>query len=246
MSKLITKTYLAFAFLLIVFFLSIFFFLNKSNSIDSYLINFSDSFFKLEKLKLDGRKRSSKEKIMSSLSIKMNTPILNINIQELKQNILQVPWIKNAKVSRKFPNEIHIYIEEYKPSAIWQFRKEIIILDRDGYHIERIQNKDSHNNLLLVYGDEADLNLSEFIDALENFPSIRKRIGHVTFIGKRRWDLHFKEGVKIQLPMGNTYDVLLELDQHLKDYNLIEKGHKKIDLRIKGEISTDRIFKSNQ
>ena len=56
---------------------------------------------------------------------------------------------------------------------------------------------------------------------------------------------NFKEGVKIQLPMGNTYDVLLELDQHLKDYNLIEKGHKKIDLRIKGEISTDRIFKSN-
>ena len=183
---------------------------------------------------------------MSSLSINMNTPILNINIQELKQNILQVPWIKNAKVSRKFPNEIHIYIEEYQPSAIWQFRKEIIILDRDGYHIERIQNKDSHNNLLLVYGDEADLNFSEFIDALENFPSIRKRIDHVTFIGKRRWDLHFKEGVKIQLPMGNTYDVLLELDQHLKDYNLIEKGHKKIDLRIKGEISTDRIFKSNQ
>ena len=25
----------------------------------------------------------------------------------------------------------------------------------------------------------------------------------------------------------------IELDQHLKDYNLIEKGHKKIDLRIK-------------
>ena len=136
MSKLITKISFTLAFLLIVFFLSIFFFLNKSNSTDSYLINFSDSFFKLEKLKLDGRKRSSKEKIMSSLSIKMNTPILNINIQELKQNILQVPWIKNAKVSRKFPNEIHIYIEEYKPLAIWQFRKEIIILDRDGYHIE--------------------------------------------------------------------------------------------------------------
>ena len=118
MSKLITKTYLAFAFLLIVFFLSIFFFLNKSNSIDSYLINFSDSFFKLEKLKLDGRKRSSKEKIMSSLSIKMNTPILNINIQELKQNILQVPWIKNAKVSRKFPNEIHLLLFYHKKTVL--------------------------------------------------------------------------------------------------------------------------------
>ena len=43
--------------------------------------------------------------------------------------------------------------------------------------------------------------------------------------------------------MGDINDALLELDQHLKDYNLIEKGHKKIDLRIKGEISTDRVFK---
>ena len=46
--------------------------------------------------------------------------------------------------------------------------------------------------------------------------------------------------------MGDVSDALLELDQHLKDYNLIEKGHKKIDLRVKGEISTDRIFKNNQ
>ena len=246
MSKLITKTYLTLAFLFIVVFFIIFFFLNKGNSIDRYLLNLSDSFFKLERLKLDGRKRSSKEDILSSLSITMNAPILRINIEELKQNILQVPWIKSAKVSRKFPNEIHILIEEYEPSAIWEFRKEIIILDRDGYHIEKVQNKDSYDNLLLVYGAEADLNISDFIDSLENFPLIKNRIEYLTFIGKRRWDLHFKEGVKIQLPMGNTNDVLLELDQHLKDYNLIEKGHKKIDLRIKGEISTDRIFKSNQ
>ena len=35
-------------------------------------------------------------------------------------------------------------------------------------------------------------------------------------------------------------------DDLVEDYNLIEKVHKKIDLRIKGEISTDRIFKRNQ
>ena len=64
--------------------------------------------------------------------------------------------------------------------------------------------------------------------------------------GKEGGTYFFKEGVLIKLPMGDVSDALLELDQHLKDYNLIEKGHKKIDLRVKGEISTDRIFKNNQ
>ena len=44
--------------------------------------------------------------------------------------------------------------------------------------------------------------------------------------------------------MGDIIDAITELNQHLKDYNLIEKGHKRIDLRVKGEISTDRILKT--
>ena len=44
----------------------------------------------------------------------------------------------------------------------------------------------------------------------------------------------------------NSFHRVLPDHAGIKDYNLIEKGHKKIDLRVKGEISTDRIFKSNQ
>ena len=54
---------------------------------------------------------------------------------------MSVPWIKSAKVSRKLPNEIHIFIEEYEPAAIWENKNEVLILDKDGYHIEKIQKK---------------------------------------------------------------------------------------------------------
>ena len=243
MLKFKRKTYFFFIIFLSLIALSIYSFFYENNLLNNYYNNFSNSFFKLEKLKLDGRVRSNKTKILSSLSLELNSPILNINLEKIKKNILSVPWIKNAKVSRKLPNEIHIFIEEYEPAAIWENKNEVLILDKDGYHIEKIQKKDAYDDLFFVYGNEADLNLSNFLNALDDYPSLRSRIDYATFIGKRRWDLYFKEGVLIKLPMGDVNDALLELDQHLKDYNLIEKGHKKIDLRIKGEISTDRIFK---
>ena len=174
------------------------------------------------------------------------TTILFLDLGGLRKKILVVPWIKNASISRKFPNEIHIKIEEYQPSVIWEHKNEIYVLDNQGYHIEKVNKKDGYDDLLHISGESADINVESLILALNQYPSLKDRIDYTKFIGKRRWDLYFKEGVLIKLPMGDINDALLELDQHLKDYNLIEKGHKKIDLRVKGEISTDRIFKSNQ
>ena len=113
MSKLMRKISLLLVF--IAFFISflIYLIVYKNNPINNYFSNFTATFFKLEKLKLDGRERTSKERILSSLAIEINSSILNINLKELKKNILTVPWVKSAKVSRKLPNEIHE--EEYTP-----------------------------------------------------------------------------------------------------------------------------------
>ena len=184
MLKLKRKTYFFFVIFLIIITFLIYLFLYENNPINNYYSNFSNSFFKLEKLKLDGRLRSNKTKILSSLSLEINSPILDINLEKIKKNILSVPWIKSAKVSRKLPNEIHIFIEEYEPAAIWENKNEVLILDKDGYHIEKIQKKDAYDDLLFVYGNEADLNLSNFLNALDDYPSLRNRIDYATFIGK--------------------------------------------------------------
>ena len=202
MLKFKRKTYFSLILFLTIFTFSIYLLLYQNNPVNNYYNNFSNSFFKLEKLKLDGRVRSNKTKILSSLSLELNSPILNINLEKIKRNILSVPWIKSAKISRKLPNEIHIFIEEYEPAAIWEYKNEVLILDKDGYHIEKIQKKDAYADLLFIYGNEADLNLGNFLNALDDYSSLRERIDYATFIGKRRWDLYFKEGVLIKLPMG--------------------------------------------
>ena len=126
MLKFKRKTFFFLILFFIIFTFSIYLFLYANNPVSNYYNNFSNSFFKLEKLKLDGRVRSNKTKILSSLSIELNSPILNINLEKIKKNILSVPWVKSAKISRKLPNEIHIFIEEYEPAAIWEYKNEVL------------------------------------------------------------------------------------------------------------------------
>ena len=246
MPRIVNRVYIISLLIISILSISVYLYYDKGNPINIYFNNKVEGFFKLETLKLDGRYRSSKERILSILSLKKDSPILFLDLGDLRKKILVVPWIKNASISRKFPNEIHIKIEEYQPSVIWEHKNEIYVLDDQGYHIEKVNKKDGYDDLLHISGESADINVESLILALSQYPSLKDRIDYTKFIGKRRWDLYFKEGVLIKLPMGDINDALLELDQHLKDYNLIEKGHKKIDLRVKGEISTDRIFKSNQ
>ena len=43
------------------------------------------------------------------------------------------------------------------------------------------------------------------------------------------------------LPQNNLIDSLSILQTYIKENRLIEKGHKKIDLRVDGKITTDRV-----
>ena len=54
-------------------------------------------------------------------------------------------------------------------------------------------------------------------------------------------DSYYKNGVRVLLPENNILESLNLLDSYIKKNRLIEKGHKKIDLRVDGKITTDRI-----
>ena len=173
MLKFKSKTYFFLFLFLIVITFSIYLFFYENNPVSNYYNNFSNSFFKLEKLKLDGRVRSNKTKILSSLSLELNSPIFNINLEKIKKNILSVPWIKSAKISRKLPNEIHIYIEEYEPAAIWEYKNELLILDKDGFITEIGQKATSFNRICAQF-----IGLIKFqgngVEFLKEFYEIKK------------------------------------------------------------------------
>ena len=101
MLKLKRKTYFFFVIFLSIITFLIYLFLYENNPVNNYYNNFSNTFFKLEKLKLDGRVRSNKTKILSSLSLELNSPILNINLEKIKKKYFVSSLDKKCKSKQK-------------------------------------------------------------------------------------------------------------------------------------------------
>ena len=208
--------------------------------IKNNVIKKTNSFFAVNTIETVGRERASKSNISNILKKYEKTSLLRLDLNYIQSEIEKVTWIKKVIVRRILPNKLNLTIEEFSPSAVWARGRERFVLDKNGYLIERISD-DQFQNYFTIKGAEADLNLMKLIEGLENFEEIYNQIDYANFIGRRRWDLHYKTGVRIMLPQNNLNDSLSILQTYIKENRLIEKGHKKIDLRVDGKITTDRV-----
>jgi cell division protein FtsQ len=55
------------------------------------------------------------------------------------------PWIARAEVSRKWPNSLHLKIQERDPVALVQFGEELLYMDRQGMIFKPLSPGDPHN-----------------------------------------------------------------------------------------------------
>ena len=244
MQSLKRKTYFFISSVIILFlFFAVIFFYNNG-SIKNTIIKNTESFFAITSIETLGRERSSKSDISKILKQYQNTTLLSLDLESIQLEVEKVPWIKKVIIRRILPNKLSLTIEEFIPKAVWVRGRDRFVLDRNGYLIEKIFDQE-YKNYFTVKGVEADLNLMMLIENLENFPEIYNQIDYANFIGRRRWDLHYKTGVKILLPQDKVNDSLSILQSYIKNNRLIEKGHKKIDLRVDGKITTDRVMKND-
>ena len=204
------------------------------------LANNITKLYSVNNIDITGRERSSKDKLSKILSLYENKSLLSLNLLKIQNDIEKIAWIKDVIVRRIFPKTLSIKIEEYKPLAVWERGKEQYILDEYGYAIERISSNE-FQNYFKIKGMGADRKLKNLIDNLKNFEDIYSQIEYANLVSNRRWDLYYKNGVRILLPENNILESLDLLDSYIKENRLIEKGHKKIDLRLDGKITTDRI-----
>ena len=201
--------------------------------------NFINLFY-INNIEIIGRDRSSKKILSEVLRPYENKSLVSINLKNIQSEIEKIAWIKDVIVRKVYPETLSISIEEYSPSAVWKRGSEHYILDEYGFRIEKIKSNE-FQNYFQIKGMGADKKLKNLLDKLHNYPDILNQIDHANFVSRRRWDLHYKNGARILLPENNITESLSLLDSYIKKNKLIEKGHKKIDLRVEGKITTDRV-----
>jgi cell division protein FtsQ len=189
----------------------------------------ADMGFRLNNIVIEGRQNFDVQQFLSNFSADNNTPIFMIDISNIKKTLDKEDWIKDSIVVRLLPNTIHIKIYEREPIAIWQYNKQLFLIDADGYAIRSDVQKFSH--LLHFVGEGANIYAASFIKSFVDKPKLFNDIASIIRCGNRRWDLILKNGITVKLPEKDFESALDYLNKKYVEGKLFEQNIKTIDMR---------------
>jgi cell division protein FtsQ len=183
--------------------------------------------FKLNNIVIEGQKNLSIQDLLAQFNADNNTPIFLINLDEARKILLQNDWVAQAIVMRILPSTIVIKILERKPIAVWQYNKELFLIDDSGHSIKADVAK--FTNLPHFVGSGANLYAASFLKTLE--PNLLEQVRSIVRVGERRWDLLLKNGALIKLPEKDIQQALRYLqEKYLSNAAAVQKI-KMLDMR---------------
>ena len=189
--------------------------------------------WQLEQVIVEGHKRTDRKTIMNVLNINQGQNMASISLNQVRQQLLTLPWIKDVIVERHLPGTLIIQITEKIPIALWQNNQAYLPLDETGATIK--DNKLLPADLILVVGSDAPEQTLSLLGALEKVPSINSLVRSAVRVEKRRWNLRLSDaetGLEIMLPEVNFDKALERLAEKDKKENLLRKNLQAIDLRL--------------
>jgi cell division protein FtsQ len=184
-----------------------------------------------------GHKRTDKEDVLKALNIQLNQKMNTIDLDEKRQALEKLPWIKKAVIERKLPNQLVITVWEKTPIARWQNQGKYYLLDEDGQPVQDKQYLSE--DLILVVGSDAPKHILELLKALDKVPDISTRVRSAQRIENRRWNLRLmdaEKGLEILLPQTDIDQALIRLDKQNKKAKLLKKDIESIDIRLSDRI----------
>lgn len=190
---------------------------------------------RVEEVLLQGREHESAERITRVIGIKRGAPILAINLQDVRERLEALSWVRVASVERHFPNTVRIKIVERQPMALWQRENKLALIDNEGVIITR-KRLERFRHLLVVVGKTAPAHTASLIRTLAKDLDLKKRVAAAVRIGDRRWNIQMDNGIYVRLPEEGTEAAWRRFAKLERKYELLKQDLLSIDLRMPGQL----------
>ncbi len=222
----------------------------KNKSANYFYRYFKLDNFEFSSIHISGNKRVKDEEIIAIIkNFELEKGALigknldNIDLLPLVQNLIdkiksQLNWIDKVTIKRLMPDILNIEVEEYKPFAIWINNDKKFIIDKEGNSIpflEEYEQSEEFKNMIILSGNGANENAKSLFNILVINSEISQDIYSANWVGNRRWDIRFFDGLLVKLPeieISNAWNDLIKIYSASKN----DKAIKSIDLRVSGKI----------
>ena len=187
--------------------------------------------FTLRHVETRGNHRVSTQAIYDIAFSQQSSAMPLVDLDGTRERLLRLPWIREARVSRRLPDTIVIEVIERVPVAVWQQQGRFHLVDAEGVVLEPVGV--AMPDLVRLIGPEANRRYALLSTLLDAAPRLRPMVTDATWVGQRRWDLHFQGGEILSLPEGEAearraIERFAQMDQ--RD-SLLGRGFARIDMR---------------
>lgn len=208
-----------------------------SNSIVQWVVGLTaNAGFTIERVELKGLENLKPQWVLDAADIQIGAPIFSASVKDIWHGVKALPEVRDVKIERDLPDTLRLTITEREAAAVWQHEGRQQWIDRDGTVLANQRRRATTDDLVLV-GEDALRHAEAFLAMLSSTPELEAGIASASRVGKRRWDVAFKNGLVLKLPADNMRRAWKKFATLVEHEKLMDRDVKMVDLRIE-----DRVF----
>jgi cell division protein FtsQ len=186
--------------------------------------------FSIKSVTISGERELKEQDLLTLAGIGPRNSLLFLDVAKIRERLQQLPLVKEAAVTKLYPDRLLIEIEERQPFALWQCDGKVLIVAADGVPVAAMRDQ-RFIHLPLVVGAGANEKLSQYMALLDTAGDLRERIVAGVLVAKRRWTLKTANGIEILLPEREPEAALARLVELQQTSHILDKDLISLDLR---------------
>ncbi|MDF3000774.1 MAG: FtsQ-type protein [Bacillota bacterium] len=93
---------------------------------------FTSSLFDIQKITVENNNYYTAEQIISLAGAKTGVNLFEASLSQMKEKLLEDPYVKNVKLKKRLPAEVVIIVDERKEEAAIPYSSSFVIIDGEG------------------------------------------------------------------------------------------------------------------
>jgi cell division septal protein FtsQ len=139
--------------------------------------------------------------------VKKGDNILTLRLRDVRERILRYPWVKDVRLSKRFPARLFIWVEEEEPAALIEIDSTFYLVSREGKVFKGLEAPDPKDFPILtgLAPDEIPTLLPRFMALVKSLET--SELFNALGVSEARWDARtgltlFTKEPCIQLTLG--------------------------------------------
>jgi len=158
--------------------------------------------FEVRRVEVRGTHHLNELKVYERVLAQRDQAMPQVDLAAVRDNLLQLSWVEDARVSRQLPDTLVIDIVERKAHAVLRRGDQLILIDATGHLLEPIGPARVRGRMILS-GDGVEEQVQALAHLLDAAPALRPQVAAAEWVGNRRWNLTFKTAQVLYLPEGD-------------------------------------------